>query len=247
MAMTFDFSGQTVVVTGGTRGIGRATVEAFVNAGASAYALYGGDERAAGVMRGAHAGDRVVVERLDIGDGEAVKSFWRRLEDEGRSVQVLVNNAGIRRDAILAMMADDDWRRVLDVNLGGAFHMSKYAVQMMSGARYGRIVNVTSPSGKFGFEGQANYAASKAGIVALTKSLSREAARRGITVNAVSPGYVDTDFIKNLPEELAREYRKSIPLRRFGTADEIAAAILFLAGKEASYITGSVLEATGGL
>ncbi|MDR1611156.1 MAG: 3-oxoacyl-ACP reductase FabG [Planctomycetota bacterium] len=246
--MTFDFSGQTAVVSGGTRGIGRAAAEAFLAAGAKVYALYGGDEAAAQAMRDAHAGDgRAAVERLDVSDGEAVKAFWRRLEDGGEAVHVLVNNAGIRHDAILAMMAEDDWRRVLDVNLGGVFHMSKYAVQAMSGARYGRIVNIASPSGKYGFEGQSNYAASKAGIVALTRSLARETARRGITVNAVSPGYIDTDFIGNLAGELAGEYRKTVPLKRFGRADEVAMAILFLASREASYITGGVLEVTGGL
>lgn len=246
--MNFDFSRQTAVVTGGTRGIGLAVAEAFLAAGGSAICLYGGDENAADALRAAHAGDgRLRVERLDVGDAEAVKAFWRGLEETGVKVEVLVNNAGIRRDAVLAMMPDDDWRRVMDVNLGGVFAMSKYAVQAMSGARYGRIINMTSPSGKVGFAGQANYAASKAGMVALTKSLAKEVAKRGITVNAVSPGFIDTDFIRDLPEEQAREYRQSVPLKRFGKAEEVASAVLFLASRESAYITGAVLEVTGGL
>ena len=246
--MRFDFANQTAVVTGGTRGIGLAVAEAFLAAGGSAICLYGGDEKAADALRSAHAGDsRLRAERLDVADFEAVKAFWRRLEEQGTRIDVLVNNAGIRRDAVLAMMPDDDWRRVLDVNLGGVFAMSKYAVQAMSSARYGRIVNMTSPGGKLGFAGQANYAASKAGMVALTKSLSKEVAKRGITVNAVSPGFIDTDFIRDLPEEQAGEYRRSVPLMRFGKADEVASAVLFLASRESAYITGTVLEVTGGL
>ncbi|MCC8115729.1 MAG: SDR family NAD(P)-dependent oxidoreductase, partial [Planctomycetes bacterium] len=182
--MTFDFYDQTVVITGGTRGIGRATAEAFLSAGADVICLYGGDEAAAEDMRACHeSAGGLRIERLDVADGAAVQAFWRRLEDEDVRPQILVNNAGIRRDAVLAMMPEEDWRRVIDVNLTGAYLMSKYAVQGMSNRRYGRIVNITSPSGQLGFEGQANYAASKAGMVALTKSLSREVARRNVTVN----------------------------------------------------------------
>ena len=246
--MRFDFHDQTAVVTGGTRGIGRAAAEAFLAAGAGVICLYGGDEAAAEEMRGHHAGTAGLrVERLDVADAGACEVFWRRLEDEGVTPQVLVNNAGIRRDAVLAMMPEESWRRVLDVNLGGVFNMSKFAVQAMSGKRYGRIVNITSPSGKFGFAGQANYAASKAGMVALTKSLSKEVAKRGVTVNCVSPGFIDTDFIRDLPEEQAKEYRRSVPMQRFGTAEEVADAILYLASRESAYITGATLEVTGGL
>ena len=247
--MKFDFGNQTAVITGGTRGIGRATAEAFLAAGASVICLYGGDAQSAERFQNeaSEFGSRIQIERLDVADPEACKLFWRGLEEKGRKVEVLVNNAGIRRDSVLAMMPENDWQRVMDVNLGGVFNMSKYAVQTMSGARYGRIINMTSPSGKFGFAGQANYAASKAGMVALTKSVSKEVAKRGITVNAVSPGFIDTDFIRDLPEEQSREYRQSVPLKRFGRPEEIAAAVLFLASREASYITGATLEVTGGL
>ncbi len=246
--MTFDFYDQTVVITGGTRGIGRATAEAFLSAGADVICLYGGDEAAAKDMRACHeSAGGLRVERLDVADGAAVQAFWRRLEDEDVRPQILVNNAGIRRDAVLAMMPEEDWRRVLDVNLTGAFLMSKFAVQGMSNRRYGRIVNITSPSGQLGFEGQANYAASKAGMVALTKSLSREVARRNVTVNCVSPGFIDTDFIRDLPEDQAARYKATVPVKRFGKASEVASAILFLASRESAYINGAMLEVTGGL
>lgn len=246
--MQFDFTNQTAVVTGGTRGIGKAVVQAFLAAGGKAYCLYGGDAASAEKLRQEYPGqERLKIEKLDVSDADACKAFWRRLEDEGVKVEVLVNNAGIRRDSVLAMMPEEDWQRVLDVNLTGAFNMSKYGVQNMSGSRYGRIVNVTSPSGKMGFAGQANYAAAKAGMVALTKSLSKEVAKRRITVNAVSPGFIDTDFIKDLPEAQAAEYKQSVPLKRFGKAEEVASAILYLASPEAGYITGATLEITGGL
>ncbi|MCC8189252.1 MAG: 3-oxoacyl-ACP reductase FabG [Planctomycetes bacterium] len=246
--MRFDFYDQTAVITGGTKGIGRATAEAFLAAGADVVCLYGGDEQAAAAMLADHeSGGGLRLERVDVADAGAVRDFWRRLEADEVFPQILVNNAGIRRDNVLAMMPEEDWRRVLDVNLGGVYNMCKYAVQAMSGRRYGRIVNLTSPSGRFGFEGQANYAASKAGMVAVSRSLSKEVAKRGITVNCVSPGFIDTDFIRDLPEDQARRYRQSVPMRRFGKASEVAEAVLFLASRESSYITGAVLEVTGGL
>ncbi len=246
--MQFDFYDQTAVVTGGTKGIGRAAAEALLAAGADVVCVYGGDDKAAEKMLAdhqTHGGLR--LEKLDVADAKACEAFWRKLEAEEIHPQILVNSAGIRKDNVLAMMPVEDWRRVMDVNLGGVFNMSKFAVQAMSGRRYGRIVNLTSPSGKLGFEGQANYAASKAGMVALTKSLSKEVAKRGITVNCVSPGFIDTDLIRDLPEEQAKQYKQMVPVRRFGKSEEVANAILFLASRESAYITGSVLEVTGGL
>jgi 3-oxoacyl-[acyl-carrier protein] reductase len=145
------------------------------------------------------------------------------------------------------MMKESEWHDVLEVNLSGIFYMCKFAVMNMMQKRYGRIINITSPSGKYGFEGQANYAAAKAGIVALTKSLSKEVARRGITVNCVSPGFIATELIQDLPDETRNSYVAQVPLKRFGKPEEVAACVLFLASKEASYVTGSTLEVTGGL
>lgn len=249
--MHFDFAGQRVVVTGGTRGIGRAITEAFLQAGAQVVATYSGNEAAAAEFKvglPAEQGARLALAKFDVGSYAEAEAFFRRLEqDGGGPLRVLVNNAGIRRDSIVGMMSPDDWEAVLRTNLGGVFAMSKFAVQQMMGNRYGRIINITSPSGRLGLEGQANYAASKAGMVALTKTLSKEVARRKITVNCVSPGFTDTEFIAGLPEEQLKEYKASVPMKRLGTSAEVASAVLFLASEESAYITGAVLEVTGGI
>lgn len=243
----FDFSGRRAVVTGGTRGIGGAVSAALLQTGAEVVAVYAGNDSAAEEFKRTHDGDgRLTTCKLNVSDAAECEAFWRDVSAE-RPVHILVNSAGIRRDAVLAMMGEDDWRQVLDVNLTGTFHMCKFGVRAMMTERYGRIINITSPSGKFGFEGQANYAASKAGMVALTRSLSKETAKRKITVNCVSPGFIDTDLIRDLPDDLAKQYRSSVPLKRFGTPEEVAHSVLFLASDLASYITGATLEVTGGL
>nr|MBC8284858.1 SDR family oxidoreductase [Nitrospinota bacterium] len=156
-------------------------------------------------------------------------------------------SSGIRADSIVGLMKTEDWNNVINTNLTGTFNICKLSVQCMMRQKYGRIITLTSPIGKLGFSGQANYAASKAGQVALVKSLSKEVASRKITVNCVSPGFIDTDFISDLPDEQKDAYKKQIPLKRFGSAQDVATPVLFLASKESSYITGSVLEVTGGL
>ncbi len=250
MSTTYDFSGQHVVVTGGTRGIGRAISLAFLAAGAAkVHATYAGNETAAAELKtlAGDAAPRLETHRSDVGDYAAAEAFFKMLMDRGEPLHVLVNNAGIRRDGVVGMLSPEHWDAVLRTNLGGTYAMSKFAVLMMMRARYGRIISITSPSGKLGFEGQANYAAAKAGQVAFSRSLSKEVARRGITVNCVSPGFIETDFIADLPEEQAKAYRELVPLRRFGKPEEVAHAILFLAGREAAYITGATLDITGGL
>lgn len=246
---TFDFAGQTVMVTGGTRGIGAAIAKAFLEAGATVVATYVGNHEAARGFAAAHPAhaERLHLRSFDVGDYAAVEDFFRWFDTLGRSLEVLVNNAGIRRDSVVGMMACTDWEAVLRTNLTGSFAMSKFAVMRMLQHRYGRIIHVTSPSGKFGFEGQANYAASKAGQVALMRSLSKEVARRKITVNCVSPGFIDTEFIAALPPEQLKAYQDSVPAKRFGTPEEVAHGVLFLASREAAYINGAVLEITGGL
>ena len=241
------FQDQHVVVTGGTRGIGRAISLAFLQEGAIVHAIYRGNEAAAEALV-ADAGDareRLHLAKLDISDHDAVGTFWESLA--GTPVDVMVANAGIRRDAVLAMMSPEDWNAVISTNLTGSYTMSKFAVQNMMSQRYGRIIFTTSPAGRFGFEGQGNYSASKAGQVGLMRSLCKEVAKRKITVNCVSPGFIETDLIDDLPEELVKTYKKTVPARRFGTTDEVAAAVLFLASKEASYITGATLDVNGGL
>jgi 3-oxoacyl-[acyl-carrier protein] reductase len=238
-----DFNGQRVIVTGGTRGIGRAITTAFLDAGAEVHALYAGNDAAANAFREEHP-ERLTVSKVDVSDYAAVEGFFGNLP---APPQVVVNNAGIRRDQIVGMMPADDWRRVLEVNLDGTFYVSKMAVMAMSRQRYGRIVNIVSPSAQMGFPGQASYAASKAGQVAMARSLAKEVAKRKITVNCVSPGFVDTELLADLTAEQKKAYVDMVPMKRFGTGEEVAAAVLFLSSRAASYISGATLEVTGGL
>ena len=244
------FAGQTVVVTGGTRGIGRALTRAFLTEGATVHATYRAGDEAAEALREAcgELAERLSLHRFDVADHGAVESFWAELDARASGgVQVLVNNAGLRRDGVAAMMRPEDWHAVLDTNLTGGFHMAKFAVLAMMRRRYGRILFVTSPAGRFGFEGQTNYAASKAGQIGLARSLSKEVAKRGITVNCLSPGFVETELIADLTQERAAAYRSMVPMGRFGTPEEVASAALFLASREAAYVTGTTLEVAGGL
>ena len=246
----YDFTGQTAVVTGGTRGIGRAIAEAFLAAGARVVAVYAGNDAAAAAFKAAHGAhaERLDVRKCDVADYAQAEALFKALDQScPQGIDILVNNSGIRRDSVLAMMKPEDWRAVLDVNLNGTYNMSKFAVLTMLRKRYGRIINITSPCSHFGFAGQANYAASKAGQIGLTRSLSKEVATRGITVNCVSPGFIGTDLIKDLPDKLRQQYLDQIPLKRFGAVEDVAACVLFLASKEAAYVTGTVLEVTGGL
>ncbi|WP_448874133.1 3-oxoacyl-ACP reductase FabG [Desulfobulbus propionicus] len=244
-----EFEEKKAIVTGATRGIGRAITEALLAQGATVVGLYGGNHAAAEVMQAecAQYGDRLRLQQLDVSEYQAVASFFAQLEAQWETLDILVNNAGIRRDAVLPMMKEEDWRRVIDVNLTGGYIMAKFAVPLMLRQKYGRILFVTSPMGHLGFAGQANYAASKAGQIGLMKSLSREVAKRKITVNCVSPGFIATDFIDDLPEAQVKEYRKMVPANRFGTPAEVADAALFLLSDRAAYVNGAVLEITGGL
>ncbi len=247
--MKFDFKNQTAIVTGGTRGIGRAISEAFLTAGARVIAAYRSNDQAADALKKANAehGDRLVLRKLDVTRYHEVEEFFRFVETQCDVFEILVNSSGIRHDAVVGMMAEDVWKKVIDTNLTGAFNMCKLAVQNLTRKRYGRIISITSPIGRIGFAGQANYAASKAGQVALTRSLSKEVASRKITVNCVSPGFIDTDFIADLTEGQKQEYLKMIPMKRFGMAEEVARVVLFLADRETEYITGAVLDITGGI
>ena len=247
--MQFDFSGQTAIVVGGTRGIGRAISEAFLQSGAKVIATYQSNDQAADAFRDANANcaNRLDLQKFDITQYNQVENFFRLVEEKHGPFQIMVNSSGIRNDSVVGLMKETDWQRVIDTNLTGTFNVCKQAVLSLMRQRYGRIILITSPIGKFGFAGQSNYAASKAGQVAFARSLSKEVASRKITVNCVSPGFIETDFIADLSEEQRKGYIALIPLKRFGSAPEVAHSVLFLASKESSYITGTVNEVTGGL
>ena len=245
----YDFRGQTVIITGGTRGIGKAIAESFLKTGARVVVTYSTNEAATAQFRQDNSqftGD-IDVQKLDVSKYEEVEKFFKYIDTKYGGFEVLVNNAGIRKDSVLAMMKESDWHDVLNVNLSGAFYMCKFAVKILMRKRYGRIINISSVMERYAFEGQANYAASKAGLAALTGSLSKELASRGITVNCVSPGFIDTELIRDLPDKLRESYLTRIPAKRFGSPEEVAVGVLFLASREASYVTGSTLDVSGGL
>lgn len=245
----FDFSGQTAIVTGGTRGIGAAVSAAFLQAGAQVLATYAGNQSAAEQFAQSQGklADKLRLHRFDVADYEQVNSFFESFDKQHEQLDIMVNCAGIRQDAVVAMMPPQAWRQVLQVNLDGAFNMAKLASLRMLQKRYGRIIFVTSPVGRLGFAGQANYAASKAGLLAMCKSMSKELARRKITVNCVSPGFIDTDFIADLSAEQLKAYKDMVPMRRFGQPAEVADAVLYLASAQAAYASGIELELSGGL
>ncbi|MFC1587138.1 SDR family oxidoreductase [Planctomycetota bacterium] len=245
----FDFSDQTAIVTGGTRGIGRGITEAFLQAGARVIAIYTSNEAAAASMKTelAEFSARLDLQKTNVADADAVERFYGYIEENYDGFEILVNNAGIRRDNVIPGMPVEDWKAVLDVNLGGTFLMCKYGVKLLMGKRYGRIINITSTMSRSGFRGLGNYTASKAGQIGLTLSLSKEVATRKITVNCVSPGFIETELIADLPPDQVTAYKSQVPMKRFGSVAEVAHAVLFLAGREAAYITGTVLEVSGGL
>lgn len=248
-----DFEGRKAVVSGATRGIGRAIARAFLEAGATVIGIYASDHEAAESFRqewresSSFRENRLFLHQCDIADEASVNGFFQAIEKQFDTIDILVNNAGIRRDAVLAMMQPKDWNRVIDVNLNGTFYMSKQAVLLMLKQKYGRIIHITSPMAHMGFAGQANYAASKAGQIGMMRSLSKETAKRKITVNCISPGFISTELLDDLSEDQLAQYKNMIPSKRFGRPEEVAAAVLFLAGEQASYINGAVLEVTGGL
>lgn len=245
----YDFKDQIILVTGASRGIGKAITLSFLEAGANVIGIYGGNAQAAESLREelGSKSKKLALFQCDISSPEEVAKLFSTVEEIYGHIDVLVNNAGIRKDSVLALMKVNDWQRVIDVNLTGTFLMSKQAVILMMKRKYGRIINITSPVSHLGFAGQSNYAASKAGQVALTKSLAKETAKKKITVNCVSPGFINTDFIQDLQAEQLAAYKKLVPMRRFGKPEEVADAVLFLASSASAYITGSVLEISGGL
>ncbi len=244
-----DLCGKAAIVTGGARGIGRAVVLRLARQGADVVFIDRGPAEASDATRSdvEELGRRCIWTDGDVTDPEAMPALVARTMEEFGRVDILVNNAGITRDDLIMRMTIDDWRRVLEVNLFGAFYATKAVLRPMLKARAGRIVNIASVSGQAGQAGQANYSSSKAALIGLTKATAREVASRGITCNAVAPGFVETPLTQDLPAELQETIKKQTPLGRFGTPEEIAYAVAFLASDEAAYITGQVLGVDGGL
>jgi 3-oxoacyl-[acyl-carrier protein] reductase len=244
-----DLSGKAAVVTGGSRGIGRAIALRLARQGADVAFSYRGNQAAADeAVREVEAlGHKAVAVQGDATDPASAEALVKAALEAFGKVDILVNNAGITRDDLIMRMTSDMWREVLETNLFGAFYAIKAVTRPMLKARAGRIVNITSVSGQAGQMGQANYSSAKAGLIGLTKATARELASRGITCNAVAPGFVLTELTESLPDDLKAQITERTPLGRFGTPEEIADAVAFLASDEARYITGQVLAVDGGL
>ena len=244
-----DLGGKSALVTGGARGIGRAIVLRLAAQGADVAFSYRGNAEAAAATAGEveALGRRALPIQADVKDPAAAESVVKATLAAFGKVDILVNNAGITRDDLIMRMSVEAWREVLETNLFGAFYMTKAVTRPMLKARGGRIGNITSVSGQAGQTGQANYSAAKAGLIGLTKATARELASRGITANAVAPGFVLTELTQDLPDALKAQIVAATPLGRFGTTEEVANAVAFLASNEAAYITGQVLAVDGGL
>jgi acetoacetyl-CoA reductase len=234
---------RVAVVTGGTRGIGEAISLALREAGVTVAANYGGNDQKAQEFTQRTG---IKAYKWDVSDFDACMAGVQQIEAELGSVEVLVNNAGITRDGTMKRMDRKAWDEVLDVNLGGCFNMAKAVWDGMNGRKFGRIVNIGSINGQAGQYGQVNYAAAKSGIHGFTKALAQEGARAGITVNAIAPGYIDTEMVAAVPEDVLGKIVARIPVGRLGRADEIARGVLFLCGEDAGFITGSTLSINGG-
>jgi 3-oxoacyl-[acyl-carrier protein] reductase len=239
------FSGKTVIVTGSARGIGRAIAEKFAECGANV--VISDLDQTAVEKTAAEIGPRALGVSANVVKEEDIDRLFTSAVDRFGRVDVVVNNAGVTRDALLVRMDEKDWDMVLDTNLKGAFLVTKVAARLMMKQKYGRIVNISSVAGLAGNAGQANYSASKAGLIGLTKTVAKELASRNVTVNAVAPGFIDTEMTRALPETARTALVSGVPLKRAGAPADVAAVVLFLASDEAAYVTGQVVAVDGGL
>ena len=247
-ALQVNLSDKTAIVTGASQGLGKAVALTLAANGARvACVARSVDKLNETVQQIEDAGGAAEAFACDVTDRESVDGLVDQVVEQWEKLDILVNNAGITRDTLLPRMSDDEWDAVINTNLRGCFLFARAASRYMMRARYGRIINMSSVSGLIGNPGQTNYSASKAGLIGLTRSLSRELAGRKVTVNAVAPGFIESDMTAALGDMIIDEAKKRIPAKRLGTADDVAAAVLFLAGDAASYVTGHVLTVDGGM
>lgn len=235
--------GRLALVTGGTRGIGEAISVGLKAAGNTVIANYGGNDEAAQKFTAATG---IETKKFDVSNFDAVKAAIEEITAAHGPVEIVVNNAGITRDGTLHRLTHDNWQAVIDTNLGSCFNVCRSVIDSMRAQKFGRIVNIGSINGQAGQIGQVNYAAAKSGIHGFTKALAQETARLGITVNAIAPGYVDTDMVRAVPPEILEKIVAKIPVQRLGKAEDIARTVLFLVADDASFITGSTLSVNGG-
>ncbi|MEY3990365.1 MAG: hypothetical protein RI985_1446, partial [Chloroflexota bacterium] len=240
---------RVALVTGGSRGIGRAIALSLATTGATVIVNYRGNQAAADetVASIEVAGGKAVAIQADVANGEDVERLFKEVSERFGRIDILVNNAGITRDTLMLRMKDDDWDAVMDTNLRGLFLCTRAALRPMTRARWGRIINITSVVGLMGNAGQANYAAAKAGIIGFSKSVAREIGSRSITVNAVAPGFIDTELTAVLGPDTREALIKQIPLGRLGTPEDVASLVTFLASEQAAYITGQTFNTDGGM
>ena len=244
-----ELAGQVAVVTGGSRGIGRAIAQRLGAMQAHVIINYVANHAAAEDTRTniEAAGGEATIRCFDVADAEGTEQAFNSILDDCGRIDILVNNAGVTRDTLVLRMKEEDWQQVMQINLSGMYHCSKAAIRPMIRQRRGRIINITSIIGIIGNAGQVNYAAAKAGAIGLTKALAREVASRGVTVNAVAPGFIETEMTQGLSAQAKAELVRQIPLGRWGTPQDVADCVGFLVSSRASYITGQVIQVNGGL
>lgn len=240
-----SFAGRVALVTGATRGIGQAVAAALAECGATVIGTATSEEGAAKISRALGDKGRGIV--LNVTDADACKSVVEGIVAEFGRIDILVNNAGITRDMLAMRLSDEAWQAVIDTNLTAVFRLTRAVLRPMMKQRFGRIINMSSVVGAMGNAGQANYAAAKAGMIGMSKSVAREVASRGVTVNCVAPGFIETDMTASLPEDVKKSLMAQIPAARLGKTDDIAAAVLYLASEPAGYVTGTVLHVNGGM
>lgn len=248
LGLSVDLSGQVAMVTGASQGLGQAIAIRLGENGAKVICVARNAEKLTETVNQIKAagGDAIAIS-CDVTDRAAIEKLFEQVETEYKRLDILVNNAGITRDTLLPRMSDAQWDEIIASNLTSCFVFCRAATRVMMGQRYGRIINMSSVSGLIGNAGQTNYSATKAGMIGFTRSLSKELAKRKITVNAVAPGFIESDMTKALGDAVTDEVKKRIPANRLGQADDVAACVLFLASKAASYVTGQVLTVDGGM